>query len=172
MAKDKDKDKETKPPQKPRMLSGSRMTQLRQMRQRPKMFHDSRTSCSQEKRGPSNDSASSSFLSPVPSILAQLLLEQDCGSTIPPLLLSHCRYHPYLLDCYQNKIVDLLFCLFFFLIAGTIHTCSIAARIRFWIYHPHELSLLQLAVTQVCLSRFVYDVPFLYLIKRTTLFTS
>ena len=170
MAKDKDKDKETKPPQKPRMLSGSRMTQLRQKRQRPKMFHDSRTSCSQEKRGPSSDSAFSSFLSPVPSIPARLLLEQDCGSTIPPLLLSHYRYHPYLLDCYQNKIVDLLFCLFFFLITSTIHTCSIAARTRLLIYHSDELSLLYLAVKQACLGHFVFDVPFLYLIKRTAFF--
>ena len=52
------------------------------------------------KKGPLNDSASSSFSSPMPSILARLLLEQDCGSTISPLLLSHCRYHPYLLDCW------------------------------------------------------------------------
>ena len=35
------------------------------------------------KRGPSSDSAFSSFSSPIPSILAQLLLEQDYGSTIP-----------------------------------------------------------------------------------------
>ena len=34
------------------------------------------------KRGPSCDSAYSSFASPVPSMLARLLLEQDCGSTI------------------------------------------------------------------------------------------
>ena len=52
------------------------------------------------KKGPSSDSASSSFSSPVPSILARLLLEQDCGSTILPFLLSHCWYHPYLLDCW------------------------------------------------------------------------
>ena len=44
-------------------------------------------------------SASSSFSSSVPSMLAQLLLEQDCESTIPPLLLSHRRYHPCLLNC-------------------------------------------------------------------------
>ena len=37
--------------------------------------------------------------SPVPSMLARLLLEQDCGSTILPLLLSHRRYHPCLLNC-------------------------------------------------------------------------
>ena len=66
------------------------------------------------KRGPSSNSASSSFSSQVPSILAQLLLEQDYGSTIP-----------------MNS-----------LIAGTIHACSIAARIRLWIYHSNELSLL------------------------------
>ena len=34
------------------------------------------------KRGPSCDSAYSSFSSPVLSMLARLLLEQDCGSTI------------------------------------------------------------------------------------------
>ena len=51
------------------------------------------------KRGPSSDSASSSFSSPVPSMLARSLLEQDYGSTIPPLLLSHRQYHPCLLDC-------------------------------------------------------------------------
>ena len=34
------------------------------------------------KRGPSCDSAYSSFSSLVPSMLARLLLEQDCGSTI------------------------------------------------------------------------------------------
>ena len=50
-------------------------------------------------KGPSNDSASSSFSSLVPSMLARLLLEQDCGSTIPPLILPRRRYHPYLLDC-------------------------------------------------------------------------
>ena len=66
------------------------------------------------KRGPSSNSTSSSFSSQVPSILAQLLLEQDYGSTIP-----------------MNS-----------LIAGTIHACSIAARIRLWIYHSNELSLL------------------------------
>ena len=66
------------------------------------------------KRGPSSNSASSSFSSQVPSILARLLLEQDCGSTIP-----------------MNS-----------LIVGTIHACSIAARIRLWIYHSDELSLL------------------------------
>ena len=51
------------------------------------------------KRGPSSDSTSSFFSSPVPSMLARLLLEQDCGSTILPLLLSHRRYHPCLLNC-------------------------------------------------------------------------
>ena len=35
------------------------------------------------KRGPSSDSAFSSFSSPVSSMLARLLLEQDYGSTIP-----------------------------------------------------------------------------------------
>ena len=68
---------------------------------------NSRTSCNQEKRGPSSVPTSfsfsspvpsmlllllshrgtihtsSSFSSPVPSILARFLLEQDCGSTIP-----------------------------------------------------------------------------------------
>ena len=33
------------------------------------------------------------------------------------------------------------FCLFFFLIAGTIHTSSTAARTRLWIYYSHRLSL-------------------------------
>ena len=33
------------------------------------------------------------------------------------------------------------FCLFFFLIAGTIHANSIAAKTRPWIYHSHGLSL-------------------------------
>ena len=33
------------------------------------------------------------------------------------------------------------FRLFFFLIAGTIHTSSIVARTRLWIYHSHRLSL-------------------------------
>ena len=33
------------------------------------------------------------------------------------------------------------FCLFFFFIAGTIHTSSIAARTRLWIYYSHWLSL-------------------------------
>ena len=33
------------------------------------------------------------------------------------------------------------FRLFFFLIAGTIHTGSITARTRLWIYHSHGLSL-------------------------------
>ena len=33
------------------------------------------------------------------------------------------------------------FCLFFFLIAGTIHIGSITARTRLWIYHSHGLSL-------------------------------
>ena len=66
------------------------------------------------KRGPLSNSASFSFSSQVPSILARLLLEQDCGSTIP-----------------MNS-----------LIVGTIHACSIAARIRLWIYHSDELSLL------------------------------
>ena len=36
------------------------------------------------KRGPSSDSTYSSFSSPIPSMLVRLLLEQDCGSTIPP----------------------------------------------------------------------------------------
>ena len=36
------------------------------------------------KRGPSKDSTYSSFSSPIPSMLVRLLLEQDCGSTIPP----------------------------------------------------------------------------------------
>ena len=66
------------------------------------------------KRGPSSNSASSSFSSQVPSILARLLLEQDCGSSI-----------------LMNS-----------LIVGTIRACSIAARIRLWIYHSNELSLL------------------------------
>ena len=51
------------------------------------------------KRGPSSDSASSSFSSPIASMLARSLLEQDYGSTIPPLLLSHHQYHLCLLDC-------------------------------------------------------------------------
>ena len=33
------------------------------------------------------------------AIFARLLLEQDCGSGVLLLLLSHRRYHPYLLDC-------------------------------------------------------------------------
>ena len=65
------------------------------------------------KRGPLSNSASFSFSSQVPSILARLLLEQDCGSTI-----------------IMNS-----------LIVGTIHACSIAAKIRLWIYHSDELSL-------------------------------
>ena len=51
-----------------------------------------------EKGGPLSYSASSSFSSPILSMLARLLLEQDYGSTIPLLLLSHHRYHPCLLD--------------------------------------------------------------------------
>ena len=34
------------------------------------------------KKGPSSDSAFSSFSLPVPSILARLLVEQDCRSTV------------------------------------------------------------------------------------------
>ena len=77
------------------------------------------------------------------------------------------------------------FRLFFFLTVGTIHTGSIAARMRLWIYHSHLLSLcivsfktslpqplfLQLVLKQACLSCSVYDVPFFYLIKRTAIFT-
>ena len=77
------------------------------------------------------------------------------------------------------------FRLFFFLTAGTIHTGSIAARTRLWIYHSHLLYLfivsfktslpqplfLQLVLKQACLSCSVYDVPLFYLIKRTAIFT-
>ena len=98
--------KEPSPLQKLRMLPRFRMTQLRQGKQRPKTFLGPRVrgfgfliagiihTCSiaarailarlllEQDRG-SGVSTSSSFSSPVSSILAQSLLEQDCGFIVP-----------------------------------------------------------------------------------------
>ena len=59
------------------------------------------------------------------------------------LLLSHRWYHPYWLDCCQNKIVDLLFL---------------------------QTAFYNQLLKQACLSPFVYDVLSLYLIKKITAF--
>ena len=166
MAKDKDEGKETKPSSKTKVAvkiqddavkvkeaEAKDVPALQPSKERVRVRFLGRQSLGptliaehpviRRKRGPSSNSASSSF---------------------------HRRYHPCLLNCCQNKIVDLPFCLFFFLIAGIIHACSIAAKTRLWIYHSDELSLLQLVVKQACLGRFVFDVPFLYLIKKTAFF--
>lgn len=82
--------------------------------------------------------------------LSALILEhlvvrrRGVHQTLPPLLLSHRRYHPYWLDCCQNKIVDLPF---------------------LWIAFQCQL------LKQACLSPFVYDVLSFYLIKRQMHFT-
>ena len=69
---------------------------------------------------------------------------------ISPLLLSHRRYHLVLFDCYSNKIVNLPFPWAFSFIFS--FKTSLSKSFCIW-------------------SHFVYDVLFLYLIKRVAPFT-
>ena len=78
--------------------------------------------------------------------LDRLLVHQ----MISPLLLSHRRYHLVLFDCYSNKIVNLPFPWAFFFIFS--FKTSLPKSFCIW-------------------SHFVYDVLFLYLIKRVAPFT-
>ena len=151
----KARERKPSPPEKPRIPLRSRMTQLRQGKQRPKTFL------------PFNRARKKSLLLwPRPKAgvnRIRFLVRQSLGLTcflaliaehlvvrrrgvhqaFPPLLLSHRRYHPYWLYCCWNKIVDQAFPI---LIADTVHIGSIAARTRLWIYHSYVLSLLQLVL--------------------------
>ena len=135
------------PPQKPRMPPRSRMTQLRQGKQRPKTFL------------PFNWARKKSLLLQprlkVGVDRIRFLVRQSLGLTWRHISCVHrCENNPRLIkqinkdkdrqvSCFSALIAEDLvvrrkgsikrFRLFFFLIVGTIHTGSIAARTRLWI---------------------------------------
>ena len=119
--------RKTNPPRKLRMLPRSRITQLRQGKQRPKAFlplNRARKKSLLHQSGPEAGVGRIRFLVRLGlslthflALIAEHLVTRRRGvrQVFPPLLLSHRQYHLRFL---------------FFLIAGTIYTGLIAARTR------------------------------------------
>ena len=146
MVKDRVRVKEPTLLQKPWVSPRFRMTWSRQGRQRLKIFL------------PLDRTRKESFL-PSAKIRSKWRSHQIFGATtrdfhlVPCVThmrawISHRRYHPYLLDCYQSDTRSITArasmgiwrpCFFFSSIASAIHTCSIAIGGRLRIYHSRVL---------------------------------